>query len=174
MSIVQEALKKAQGNYLENKPTRLIQPSLRKITRPAAPVRNRPLKARQKRRSVFWLTFILFVIVLPAFGIRTFSILTHKEITEDKKTVPHITPVPSLLKSAVEPVNAAPVPSPAPARPEFVLNGTMRLDNKLEAIINGYILEEGDTINGATVILIEKDYVLLNLKEEKIKVKLRE
>ena len=39
----------------------------------------------------------------------------------------------------------------------------------MKAIINGRVLEEGDKINGATVLMIEKDCVLLDLNETNIR-----
>lgn len=57
---------------------------------------------------------------------------------------------------------------------QFVLSGIMYVENKPQAIINGYVLEEGDKINGATIIAIEKDCVLLNLNNSDIRLDMSE
>ena len=48
----------------------------------------------------------------------------------------------------------------------------MYVENKPQAIINGYVLEEGDKINGATVLIIEKDCVLLDVNDANIRLEL--
>jgi hypothetical protein len=71
---------------------------------------------------------------------------------------------------------ASPLMDPAKLIPsrmgQFVLSGIMYVENKPQAIINGYVLEEGDKINGATILAIEKDCVLLNLNNSDIRLDL--
>ena len=65
-----------------------------------------------------------------------------------------------------------PVDLGSSVRPAFILSGIMYLEDKPQAIINGHVLEEGDKISGATVLVIEKDCVLLDLNDTNIKVEL--
>lgn len=181
MSIIQEALKKAQVDYMENKkPEKRESPQYR-MAAPKADIRGKIRSARKTKRSITILSILaVSMLIVSALGIRIF--LIYKENLKKEKNI--IEPLLSKEVSAapiakiraplsfVKPIDRTDSPA-APPPPIFVLNGTMYLDAKPQAIINGYILEEGDVINGATVMVIDKDYVLLNLKDDKLKLDLK-
>jgi hypothetical protein len=54
----------------------------------------------------------------------------------------------------------------------LTLSGIMYVGGRPQAIINGNILEEGDKINGATILAIERDCVLLQMNEESVKLEI--
>lgn len=181
MSIIQEALKKAQVDYLEKKKPERKEPPLHRMAVPKADIRGKIRSARKTKRSITILSiFVVSILIISALGLRIFliykgSLKKEKNITEPllSKEVPaapiaEIVAPASFVKPKIEPGAAA-----TPPPPIFILNGTMYLDAKPQAIINGYILEEGDVINEATVMVIDKDYVLLNLKDDKLKLNLK-
>lgn len=55
----------------------------------------------------------------------------------------------------------------------FMLSGIMMLNNTPRAIINGSVLETGDSISGAVVEDIGKEQVLLRYNSERVLLKLR-
>ena len=152
MSIIQEALRKAQGDYFSR-----------------GIFKARISSVRQARRSLIIPLILTFsMILISALSLRTF--FTHKETLPVVKAEP---PKVTAEVVAPAPIIKAPEPIKVENKPAFVLNGIMHLDNRRQAIINGYILGVGDSINNATVLLIANDYVLLNAKEDKIKVDLK-
>lgn len=60
-----------------------------------------------------------------------------------------------------------------PAYPEFELNGIMYLEGGPRAIINDSMVEIGDVVNGAKVIKIEKRGVALQYNDTEIALKLK-
>ena len=174
MSIIQEALKKAHHDYLENKII-VAKPSL-KPRMLLSEAFAKPIHER-KRSATILLVLVLSVIAVLALGVRFFFILTSAPVPKEDKPLPAIELVaPSWFGNIVhvQAVDAAPSLSPAPVPEEpFKLSGIMNLNNNPRAIINGYTLETGDTIRGATLTAIGKDYVLLSSKDEKIKVPLK-
>lgn len=169
MSIIQDALKKAQADYIGEKLS--------------AKYNEVRLGRKTKIFIILWLLFITTMIAVSAFGLRNFFV--YNGILKNQKmfTVPvlfkKVPPVPlaELVAPETFPGTKTALQIPPPAQtsaPNFILNGIMYMDDKPFAILNGYILEEGDELNGATVMAIERDYVLLNLKDNKIKLKLNQ
>ncbi len=58
--------------------------------------------------------------------------------------------------------------------PLFLLNGIMYLETGPKAIIDGSVVEEGDVIRGATVKAINKNNVILDYKDREISLNLKD
>lgn len=185
MSIIQEALKKVQSDYAQKK----ISPPKVKIKQEAVPSdtgkRNlfKALRMKKKltpmRLTIMSSIMVVFIssMVIVGFGLKLFLLFRETAEKKRNKEVPLAVVTPQNLSQTKAapaiPKRNKPSYDTAESRPpNFVLNGVMYLDGKPQAIINGYMLEEGDMLNGATVMLIDKDYVLLNLNDSKIKVKM--
>jgi len=187
MSIIQEALKRAQYNYAGKKssPPAHEEP----IQKPAVPA---PAELPDTRLITKKIGVIVYVVVLLAlvtsFGIRTLFL---KIVTIDKekrskdltvavqKSPPDNAVPPSVPVVAVERATEKPL---APASsgqvnqsPNLVLNGIMYVQEKLKAIINGTVVREGDVISGATVTSITEKNVLLkyNNNDNQVEVSLK-
>ena len=200
MSIIQEALKKAQVDYQEKKAPRNIKVKapprqkislpkvdvFKKITLPKINVLSRirlaPLPNIRISTTILSIS-VVSMLLASALGLKIFIMYKgglNKEKNITQAVLPKEAP-PVSLADMVAPVSfARPKTEPvaAPAKPEnpapvFILNGIMYLESKPQAIINGYMLEEGDSLNGATVVVIDKDYVLLNLKDDKVRLNLK-
>ncbi|OGX00869.1 MAG: hypothetical protein A3I73_05265 [Omnitrophica bacterium RIFCSPLOWO2_02_FULL_45_16] len=180
MSIIQEALKKAQVDYIEKKKPLGEESPRHGMAAPKVDIRGKIRPARKTKSSITILSiFVVSILIVSALGLRIFLIYKgnlkkEKNIAAPllSKEIPaaplaEIAAPESFVKSKIEPASPAPPPI-------FILNGIMYLDATPQAIINGYILEEGDVINGATVMVIDKDYVLLNLKDDKLKLNLKQ
>jgi hypothetical protein len=61
-----------------------------------------------------------------------------------------------------------PATPPEPAKPEYLLEGIVFDSNNPMAIINGVIVSPGDYVNGATVLEIHMNSVVLNVNGEQI------
>lgn len=164
MSIIQEALKKAQVEYQVKKtPKTNISFS-----------RRRPMSKTRISKTISLIlaitVFIAIVLVARMFLVYAPQSLVIKKSTPEPPA--KIVAPESIVKSK-EKLVVTPVAPALPPAPKFILNGIMYLENKPLAIINGYILEEGDSLNGATVLAIDKDYVLLNVKDDKVRLNLK-
>lgn len=174
MSIIQEALRKAQGEYVEKKmppvvkeevvhprPDNWSPQGIKKSTPAHLPIRKLGLPALV---AVLTMSLLIYGIGLSLRYSRSHT--KDVVVTKTAKTVspPKAQPI-SLPK--VETIDLMPS-SP----PTFVLNGIMYVEDKPQAIINGHVLEEGDKINGATVLVIEKDCVLLSINDANMKLEL--
>ncbi len=179
MSVIQDALRKAQGEYVEKKTPRII-----KEGAPRPKIEVQTLQKTKKSTSMR----------LPALaGILMGLLLVYGLISslQYSRTPKKNTGAASKVETtAVRQENTAVSPSAAkradsfslpkidpenlitPRPSNFVLNGIMYVENKPQAIINGYILEEGDKIDGAIVLVIEKDCVLLDFNDTNIKLEL--
>ena len=160
MSIIQDALKKVQVDYAK-----------KKVSPPKVKIRQRKKKMTPMRVTLISSITVVFIssILIIGLGVKLFLLFRETAVKRTGKEIPAAAPKSS---PKVKTAPAIPEEPAGPAIPDFVLNGVMYLDGKPQAIINGYMLEEGDTLNGATVALIDKDYALLNLRDSKIKVKL--
>ncbi|MDP3804632.1 MAG: hypothetical protein Q8Q87_03665 [Candidatus Omnitrophota bacterium] len=146
MSIVQEALKKAQ-NYRQSDAEQ--SPSKKKF----GPV-------------------VLLIVFIALLGV-TIKQASFSSGKSDSRAGSALTeaiykPISSLdMKSGDYPVaepftSSAPKPTAVSGKfPNFILNGIMELADGPRAIINNVIVATGDMIGGATVKKIDKDRVLL-------------
>ena len=188
MSIIQEALKKVQTDYIEKKPVARKE-AVRKVLRLAITTRDDGLakvfrkdrKPVPKRVIIAWSITVLFIssIVMILIGAKLFF-LYHRKNAENEKALkasrlPKETPaLPVAARKGAEETakNILPPAAEVVRLPNFELNGIMYIEERPQAIINGYILQEGDSLSGATVMLIDKDYVLLNVNDSNVRLKL--
>lgn len=190
MSIIQEALKRAQYNYVGRKSL----PQARKESgqEPAIPVPAEVLDVRIITKKIAVAVFVIALLALAvSFGIRT---LFSKIVTMDKerrskdsivaaqKTEPDKTVPPSPSSGAVERATENPLAlalfGKTNQSPNLVLNGIMYTEEKPKAIINGTVVREGDVISGASVASITENSVLLkynnNSNQVEVTLKLKE
>jgi len=187
MSIIQEALKRAQYNYTGKKS--LPQAHEEPGREPTIPT---PAEAPDLRVITKKIAVIVYVITLLAlvtgFGIRAiFSKIatTNKERkskdltvavqkTDPDKAVP---PPPSSV--AVEQATERPLAlvssGQANQSPNLILNGIMYIEENPKAIINGTVVRKGDVISGAIVTSITENNVLLkyNNNDNQVEVALK-
>lgn len=190
MSIIQEALKKAQGDYTENMvpgtvdTSKAARPQKEEVVYPkknaasSKPESHMPRVIKKVASTRLPAVVGVLLILLLAYGLKS-SLRYSKPYDSNIKIQPKADATPVKQDNNNLPIPAAKLPEtfnpsnlimPRPAT--FILNGIMYLESKPQAIINGNILEEGDKINGATVVVIEKDCVLLELNDANIKLEL--
>ncbi|MCE5327137.1 MAG: general secretion pathway protein GspB [Planctomycetaceae bacterium] len=78
----------------------------------------------------------------------------------------------SVAAKRTAPVPAPPAPPTRPATASFKLSGVMCGPSGPAAIINGHALQAGDRIDGATVVRIDQQSVLLNIDGQTVLVRL--
>lgn len=178
MSIIQEALKKAQGEFTKKEVPSVSAPDAHgrtvQMNAFAAQVAAKDAKPAKKSQSlsVPALTGVLLVLLI-IYGLDA-SVRYSGTNSKYPGTVNKKSASSKVVSSAkVRDHFASPLIDPANLIPsrmgQFVLSGIMYVENRPQAIINGYVLEEGDKINGATILVIEKDCVLLNLNNSDIR-----
>lgn len=164
MSIIQEALKKAQGAD--------------KTVKPSVTLRNVPIQAKRSSNKK---SLLYIIIAVAAIVMITMIFIKH---AASRKPAPVTSPalasavkqaLPPPIEKAAEEV-PAPVEAPEPAiveeraapvlpvipqEKELVLSGIMHLDGGSQAIVNNITVMEGDTIDGATVKKITDNSVVL-------------
>ncbi len=193
MSIIQEALKKAQ-NYIESqKPQKEVESAV-----PVAAMEKKsdlPQSSVTEKKSLNTTSMLLILLVVLAFIVTKQFFFAGKT---EKKSLPKRDPG-SYQEVAYKPIQPK---IEAPASPElkkadetkrleeakfslnlkdithgalglgqypkFILNGIMSLNNAPKAIINDSMVGEGDIIGGAKVIKIGTNNVVLNLNDLEI------
>lgn len=176
MSIIQEALKKAQ--WKTGSPEGAI------TKRPGDKLNSMPAG---KNTVGFMLYALALVALIAVFAIKYFpAVRTHAQVSVAK--IP--TALPEVKQEvAAKPPVALPASEPAPAewqvapaqpstqpsvqRDEFVLSGIMHLDGTLRAIINNSTVGEGDGIGGAVVEAINEDEVVLTVDGSRIVLRIK-
>jgi hypothetical protein len=174
-------------------------PAARTVIREAAPllkIEKHPFDTRTAAIIIFCLGLacagIISLRLLPRQGAKTQPETgTGPEITgspKDTQTLQEVVykpPAPKPEPQGSKETAAAPSPAPVSAPPkalrrateaqypQFALNGIMYLNDRPQAIINGFTLEEGDTISGATVVRIEKNSVILHMNDVEIMLTLK-
>ncbi len=190
MSIIQEALKKAQYNYAGKKS--LPQAHEGPCQEPVilAPAGVFDVRVITKKIAVIVYIIVLLALV-TGFGIRAlFSkmVTINKEkrskdlITAARKTDPAEPSPPSIssgvVERATEKLSVSASSGQADQSPDLVLNGIMYVEEKPKAIINGMVAREGDVISGATVTSITENNVRLkynnNNNQVEVTLKLKE
>jgi hypothetical protein len=187
MSIIQEALRKAQGRHAENKkgapPPEAGAPlaASKEVLKPAEQV---PSHAAAHRARIFLsvIAAVLFAVVLkqtlfdkgpsPALkeGRPSYQEVKYKNIEPEKET--------GKMEESVTEKAAAAFPKPEhfglkPAAPDLVLNGIMYLPSHPQAIINNSVVTEGDTVSGAVVKRISRNSVVLEYDKLEITLNLK-
>lgn len=178
MSIIQEALKKAQTTYtykrdlpkeeiLPKKETAIPEKVIEKI------LPNRPVAGRTPLIKL--IPAIILLIIFIGVGFRSF-ISGDRELRKTnsapaiKDIAPKIEP-----KDVSEPIIGKSLSSIALARaPDFVLNGIMYLQERPRAIINGNVIGLGESVSGARIDAINKDNVVLNYNGAEITLRLKD
>jgi hypothetical protein len=179
MSIIQEALKKAENSKpqaaVPNITTEERKPDfMLKETPPAAAAKARPApKKANKANRAFSPIFILMPIFFAAVILAAFFAFKVAFKPKPAVTAPAAPVVQNAAPSRQEVVrkDAAPVSKEVP---KFELSGIMQLDAGPKAIINGSVVKEGDAIGGATVGKINNSDVVLNYEDFEIQLKLKD
>jgi len=202
MSIIQEALKKAQ-RYKDARATVKKEVPLKVDIAPgneAAAQKNilPPFLSKSAKRRFNFAPAAAIVIVIAlisaVFAARAFRpenkrtavepTTSHQEISYKPLTPQQETPkaqaaAPAVTEDAA-PKKAAEPPPPIAVRPDagqgypdFVLNGIMYLADGSQAIINNSMVTAGDTVSGATVVRINRNSVILNYNNTEITLTLK-
>lgn len=175
MSIIQEALKKAQNYIGENRKSALD---------------SFPESPRASQRGPgpnIILVVILFVTLafvlkgfLPEIKFKKEAALKKAVEVEDPKAHQEVAykPLRPAIESKAQDVKLDVSPTQIrheikPQYPELVLNGIMYLAERPQAIINNSVVEEGDTVSGAKVLSIKKNTVILNFNDVEISLSLK-
>ena len=182
MSIIQDALRKAQARYRKE-----YEPDKTGAAQEAVSVKVEPREAGAvKSENTNNIPFRVIVmasaalLILALSGGIYFSRAGHpvkkddipSGITSDdtrlhaNASIPDIAPIPE-----------SPFPDKAPAlsgkdTARFLLNGIMYLEEGPQAIINGAVVKEGDVVNGAAVMKINRNNVLMKFKDAEIVLRL--
>jgi len=188
MSIIQEALKKAQDiprlkdksnkiGTAEHAPETIVK-TPRSI---ASPVSN---KFAFKPVSATLITAIIVAIAIVAilflFLLNKGRFLKNEEtIKPDAHQQVTYKPLPS-GDAAKKPEDVLPSVKPIetvfevkPQLPQLILNGIMYMEGSPRAIINGNVIEEGDSVSGAEVKKITRNNVVLKFKDTEIVIDLK-
>ena len=173
MSIIQEALRKAQKTPVVRNAAIPAQRALPKMGNIRVPIE----KPKMKNDMRLALYALLFLAVFSFFAVKYFSLTPRRPAVTPpvhlkNKPVPVRAAQPDLLPPIVEkqPV-AVKTPSiklqpiipqqPAIQQEDFKLSGIMHLEDGLRAIINNLTVVEGDEVSGATVASITEHSVIL-------------
>ena len=185
MSIIQEALKKAQTTYTKEvvkaassqKPDIGVDPAVQKPHHAAIPFTK-------------LIPGMILLTLIAGFGLNSFFSKYPAEAPKDrphhnvsyKSAVKDValtnpsnaglgikaqviaSPIKSVILSSAAFVNA----------PDLELNGIMYLQDRPRAIINGNMVEVGESVSGAKVDAINRNSVLLNYNDLEITLKLKE
>ena len=190
MSIIQEALKKAERQIKDMKQaSSLSGPSAPRISpsSPGGPAqeKNTPATTGYDPKAVVILLVILIVTAVvaasqlfpkkniftkPAAKTSASEIQETKEVMKPAAAPLKVEKFPALSSIVFQPQQPAGAAASsvestnvkaAQTAPEFVLNGIMYLEGSPRAIINDSMVEEGEMVNGARVVKIDKKNVLL-------------
>lgn len=152
VSIINDALKKAQQkNKSPDSPT----PQTQGPGGDAGSVKNKPAAVLRPKKTKF-ISFIIIVII--GIGIAAFFIKKPPAATPEK-IIPNTPVVEENLKS---------VPPPPGLLPALNLNGIVYDEERPYAIINNKVLLKGDTIEGATLMEINRDNVKFMFNDREI------
>jgi len=192
MSIIQEALRKAQGTKVNREagnPKRAAMADIKETSRTVR-IAAEP-KPNGMIRPAFYV--LIFFIVLSLLAVKYFSpvpvktvAIPHAPVVEPyqiapPKIIPSISDNHLLLLQPKElAVKMQPVPEPQPAvekedvpeKDDFVLSGIMHPESGPRAIVNGSVVIEGDVIDGMVVAKITNNSVVLKKKNLEIVVRL--
>ena len=178
MSIIQEALKKAQDNYTERKSPVQAKEILAEAAAP------KPIEVIHKfsvNKSVPRIIYIIALLALvTGFGIRTIFVtiasngkdkISQTLAPADHKPAPATIASGSAERATDKLVNfvSAGLINRAP---DLILNGIMYVEERPKAIINGTVVTEGDVISGATVTSIKADRALVKSNNSDNKVEM--
>lgn len=174
MSIIQEALKKAQATYTK-KTFRTEKESAEEVTSPDIGAKDAFADAAS--RTTMPLTALIPVVIvltiIIGFGLKTF--FSNKTAPTTKTTLKGVEPVKIATENlSTLPKNIFAMNLMASQYADLTLNGIMYVREKPRAIINGNVVEVGESVNGAKVTAINEGSVLLNYNNKEITLTLKE
>jgi hypothetical protein len=180
MSIIQEALKKAEVVNSKTETIAASEPVIKKLQENGAPVRAAAKRLTKSRLSP---VFIIAPAALAAVMIAAFLVFNgHVPVKNESPQVSAGNV--SSSRQEVIPKTPALAPKEAPAvaaaaktirdTPKFTLSGIMYLESSPKAIVNGSVVTQGDIIGGATVKKINKSAVILSYEDVEILLDLNE
>ncbi len=182
MSIIQEALEKARsdvepgfpfpGNAQMERPEKIgpsVEPALRKPSRFRAP--DRKVLIRAALSVLVIVALFLAGIFLSMIGNRIKP--TSAKNAQEVSYRPIIRDTAKDLAGTADRFNTSPERIKKVSAPELVLNGIMYVKGQPRAIINNYIVEEGDSVLGALVTGIRRESVILEHENVEITLSLK-
>lgn len=186
MSIIQEALKKAQVYVKDGRNGRNTRPIRDGIPEKPAPQKRPGASSKKITLSLAITVSSLLVIVSAVILNRAFTAKDHLSAAKSSgPSVPLNKPsrqeekavgvederldivLPGYDSGQVQGGNSS-LESQSQTMPKFLLNGIMYLETGPQAIINGAVVKEGDIIDGAVVARIDRSSVTLRLKDSEI------
>lgn len=159
MSIIQDALKKAQSDVKPPAQEEAKAPVIKKA--PAA--RKTPLSDRKALMAAMLLALMAFAV----FSAGRFLSRTGGETSAANSQEVSYRPL------VGERISAPSEALKAPESPKLVLNGIMYLDDGPRAIINNFIVGVGDTVSGAKITGINRKSVILEYENVEITLSLK-
>ena len=189
MSIIQEALKKAQQKITSSTPIAkepknenivntiyTSQPSY-DYTPPVPVAKDKPVN----RTATFLIVAVLLVGVVIIYMMHKHAMKAGPAIDASRQVVTYkpkqekpASTLPAPEKAAAPAPIASLIRGISASQPSLILNGIMYLTDNPKAIINNCIVSEGETVDGATVVKINKNNVVLNFNDTEITLKLKE
>lgn len=185
MSIIQEALKKAQTTYIKEIIKEVPQQKPDTGTDPAVQKHHHAMVPFARL-----IPGVILLILIAGFGLNSFFSKNPAEIPTDKqrqnvsyksalKDIALENPSVALMgiqaQSMVSPIKSVVSSGTALVHaPDLELNGIMYMQETPRAIINGNMVEVGESVSGAKIDAINKDSVLLNYNDLEITLKLKE
>lgn len=184
MSIIQEALKKAQaqmkGPALPPEPVRPAPPERARMDVDGAPeIPDRRLKTARQEQAlrrhdpVAVAALIVVLVIIAVFAASRIVDMKAADsgaadnaaaVALDRPEQPDQSERPAAagdFPTIQSMVFQRPVAEPRPPQTEFILNGIMYIDGSPRAIINDSMVGVGDAVSGARVLKIEKRNVVL-------------
>jgi hypothetical protein len=186
VSIIQEALKKAQGDYSVKREPKKEMPSVQSETGRSeaataqvemkAMPRHHPERSGPSMRLPALVSVLTVLLLIYGLKLSLQYTGTHNNrVIGTKKAQPVVADksASSSISAIMEnPNKINPINFLEPRKSLFMLSGIMYVAGRPQAIINGQVLEEGDKISGATVLAIEKDCVLLDLNDANMRLEI--
>lgn len=187
MSIIQEALKKAQSDVKPPAPSPAEIPQVEKPLRSGSIPAAKPAAqkigtslARNKHTPMIALSLVVIVFAIPVAG-RLLSLTGGRSNRASGTNVQEISYKPIVADEAKNPNPMAGQNQPSISagilklsdRPDLVLNGIMYLEEGPRAIINNFIVAPGDLVSGAKVTKISRKNVILEYRDVEITLSLK-
>lgn len=186
MSIIQEALKKAQSTY--TKEVVKAEPPCKADIKTIDPVAQKPLHAPISFNKL--VPGAILLVLIAGFGLSSFFSKNSAEVP-DTRSYQGVSYKPAVkdavlkdpsdaglgaqAQAMISPIKSAISPGAAFVHaPDLELNGIMYLEERPRAIINGNMVEVGEFVSGARIDAIKRDTVLLSCNDLEITLKLRE
>lgn len=184
MSIIQEALKKAQSDVKmpdvrpDIKPVRKVEDA-RPIVKPVAQKNG---KKPAVKKNVLMVAALSALVAIAIFSARQFlskadniSNNTNTMPTQEVSYRPIIKPevkTPNTIAGQGQ-LNTATGIRKMRDRPNLILNGIMYIEESPRAIVNNSIVEAGDSVSGAKVMKINRQSVILEYENVEITLNLK-